>query len=80
MSNLEIWNFCKRYSLDGLISSSPSSLPDTKQDPVPVISQDYYTLTGQRIFLTDKEELKGLYVVVNHLADGTTRTEKSYFE
>jgi len=70
MSNLEVWNFCKRYTLDDF-----TALPQVMNPLATVVSEEYYSMTGQRIQNTSKQELKGLFIVKSLLSDGTIKSE-----
>jgi hypothetical protein len=75
MSNLEIWDFCKRYSLDGLIDN-PSSIPETKIDSKVIVSEEYFNLQGQKIESPNRDEMRGIYIIKSLMSDGSVRLKK----
>lgn len=72
MTNLEVWNFCKRYSLDGLIISAVSNV---KQESGTVIKEEYYTLMGRKT-IKSKTKRGELYVLKKTMSDGTVNINK----
>jgi poly(3-hydroxybutyrate) depolymerase len=70
MSNLEVWNFCKRYTLDSF-----TALPQVTNSAATLLSQSYFSLSGQLIQKTSKQHLTGLFIVKNLFSDGTTKSE-----
>lgn len=77
MSNVEVWNFCKRYSLEDFYTSN---IPGLVQEDLCVIAQEYYTLMGQKLSDLNTKQLKGVYIIKNIMSDGSTTSEKVYFE
>lgn len=76
MSNLEVWNFCRRYSLD---SFNTSAIGDINSDTHMVLSEEYYTLLGQKV-CSDKDMLKGVYVVKQFMSNNTISSKKVYLK
>lgn len=78
MSNLEIWNFCKHYSINGLISPN-TSIVNIEREVADVVSKEYFDIMGNKIVCQDAKKLKGIYIVRNHMSDGTVDTQKMKF-
>ncbi|WP_243348364.1 hypothetical protein [Parabacteroides sp. FAFU027] len=65
------------YRLDNITyysSSVPTGVEATKTSPV-VVSEEYYTLTGEKISHS-LNDLRGLYILRQHLSDGTVQSSK----
>lgn len=75
MANLEIWNFCKRYSLDGRIDK-PTSISETMKPEAVALSEEYYDLAGLKISNPENSNLKGTFIVKTNMSDGTTQSKK----
>lgn len=70
MSNLEVWNFCKRYTLDSF-----TVLPQVTNSTATIVSQSFYNLNGQPLPETSKQGIAGLFIVKNEYSDGTAKSE-----
>ena len=68
------------YSVTTLIftKSNTSSTVQIKDTPA-VLSEEYYTLMGQRVF-PEKSNLRGIYIVKSHLSDGSVSSRKIYIK
>lgn len=75
MANLEIWNFCKRYSLDGKIGDETSNAEIKKPEAV-AVSEEYYSLTGQKMTNPENTQQKGPFIVKVNMSDGTSQSKK----
>ena len=53
-----------------------SSIIQFKNTPA-VLSEEYYTLTGQRVY-PEKNKLKGIYIVKSLMSDGSVSSRKTY--
>lgn len=72
----EIWNYCSRYSLDGLIDGPSTNLSNTPiKDDVDVFEKEYYTLTGEKTGRTD-QQLKGVFILKKIMSDKSVEFEK----
>jgi len=71
-TSVEIWNFCKRYSLSGIIDTENTQITSNK---LTIVSKEYYTLTGQKI-INSQSNMKGLFIVRNLMSDGSCQTSK----
>lgn len=61
-------------------SSGPmTSIDPLSKTPLTVVSQEFYTLSGIRVYM-QYNSLKGLYIVRNHMSDGSIMTSKIYFK
>ncbi len=68
--------------LDHLVIEDPNAPPSD----VPVVDEDllvletqYYTLMGQRVYVRNVNELKGIYIVRSILSDGSSVSKKILF-
>ena len=59
-----------------IFTKSSTSITQIKDTPA-VLSEEYYTLMGQRVF-PEKNNLKGIYIVKSHLSDGSVSSRKIY--
>ena len=62
--------------------ASPESKKPVAEKPA-VVSKEYYTLTGQRIYnieSTGGTQIKGIVIVKNHMSDGTITTTKEWIK
>lgn len=81
MSNLEIWNFCKRYSLKGLIGYDTSAVPEITPEAPAIVSEEYFNMLGQKIQNTTNIFGAGKYVIKRTLlANGAIRSTKVFVE
>gem|GEM_PF-6626044 len=76
MSNLEIWNFCKRYSLNNFVSATH----DLKVSPANVVSEEYFTLEGQKINDSQIQSQNGVYIVRSRMSDGSVGSKTKVYK
>lgn len=75
LSNIEVWNFCKRYSTDGLIDAPSSIENETNADNATVMKEEFYTVTGQRIN-SPADSTDRIAIAKKTFSNGAVETEK----
>lgn len=63
----------KSVSLSGSVSTA-TDVRSLSQTSATIVSQEYYTIMGQRIYHTDN--LRGFLIIRNYMSDGTVITQK----
>lgn len=61
----------------GIESATGTALKPILQSNATVVSREYFTVTGIKV--SERDNLKGLFIVRNKMSDGTVRTEKVRF-
>lgn len=70
MSNLEVWNFCKRYTLDSF-----TAVPKVVNPNATIVSEEYFNISGQKLSKNKYQHLTGLFVAKCLMSDGTLKSE-----
>jgi hypothetical protein len=67
----------KLVSLSGNVSPA-TDIKSISQPSATIISQEYFTITGEKVDKLDN--LRGVFIVRNHMSDGTITTSKIWIE
>lgn len=66
------------YGIEDALDNTLPVIP-VSVDEATVVSTEYYSITGNRIF-NYHNSLKGLYIVLNRMSDGSVKTMKVFFK
>jgi len=69
--------YLDNITFNGIESATGTALKPVLQSNARIVSREYFTVTGIKV--SERDNLKGLFIVRNRMSDGTVTTEKVRF-